>query len=333
MPERSPAELRHDALMPFLDQLGAGGEIGGPEVAATIAVGGYELELGDWERSVLSKAEPGANGGSAVRTRLLAEGLAFQAKCHRLEERFEKGPMPAPHELDRFLDGLVTDAAVGLALQKELQREIDRMVCSGRLSHAKSLTGFRNKIVHFSSGLKIRIGKDAFGRAEERAECLVTPPEKTEVLRPALLEEQAEAPTPYKARTEYAPARPVKSVSPHRTKRLFYVLCVVTAIYGAVIIPIFRTHEPPALTLTELGGIRAVQSVEARPPSLYVTMDAHDWNAMSSAERREVLQQMADIADAVDYFGIHVRTSDGAPVGEWLKKTGVRLYATTPSAT
>ncbi len=72
---------------------------------------------------------------------------------------------------------------------------------------------------------------------------------------------------------------------------------------------------------------------KARPPSLFVTLHPDRWRELSPAERRDLVTQIGRIANGVGYSGAHVRTDGGPSVGQWLRKTGVQLWARPAGAT
>ena len=96
-----------------------------------------------------------------------------------------------------------------------------------------------------------------------------------------------------------------------------------------------RQTEPellPLLTEQDFVHIPSVSKIEARPPSLYVTMSALRWREMNDLERWQVLDQIGTIAGRADYVGAHMRTTDGKTVGRWSKVKGVKAIKRTPGA-
>ena len=70
-----------------------------------------------------------------------------------------------------------------------------------------------------------------------------------------------------------------------------------------------------------------MQRIQARPPSLFVTLYPERWRQLSPAAQRELVTQIGRVANGVGYRGAQVRMNDGPSVGQWLKQTGVQLWA------
>jgi hypothetical protein len=358
--ERHPAppDLRREALAPLLQEFAALGlEKSGQAPPTALALGGLELELGVWERSVVRRA---AAGGDPDGTALLAECLAFQVRCRRLLDTYGRGPLPPPAELPRFVDGMITDVAVGLALQEELQREIGGLVQRGDLAGAKDLAAFRHKIVQAGVQIRDRMGRPNFEKAERRAKGFIAPQEKVEARsRTRPQRDEAPAPAPpveklveHDEEPEFQPqaswqeacldalkgqpavvhTTEVKRERRSILKPMLLALATLCLVWAVFILPrlLSGVPPPPVLTIEQFADLHAVVAVDARPPSLYVQLDDATWNALPPAEREELLQRIGDVANRAGYHGIHARTTQGAPAGQWLRDKGVRVYE--PSA-
>jgi hypothetical protein len=343
--------LRQEALAPYVQEFLLWAEQVDPkDVPHFVMIGDRKLELGSWERSVMKERRAASGADPPRALALLAEGVAIQCKCLDLMKRFEHGPMPTPAELPRFLKALVDDVAVGIALQQELQWDMNELIGAGRLPEAKCLARFQARVVLLLTEVKNRIGPADMEEAERRARSLVTVEpeeadeaaglrrlaedepdrpswvtygEKREPLPPWLLDGEA-------ARVEHEPRVPSERHS--LAKPLLYVLCVLIAVYGAVMLPRLSRSGPPLLTLEQFSHLEALRSVAAHPPSLYVVLDGDRWRAGSSDEQRRLLEEVGRIALAAGYSGVHARTSDGVTVGQWLRKTGVRLIGRAAGA-
>jgi hypothetical protein len=346
------SRLRREKLSPYFEEFlrWAAEEPDPQDLPRVVALEGRSVEIGSWERATLGEAREthGRNADRALS--LLAEGVALQARLSELLERFDHGPMPRPSELPVFLDGLITDVAVGIALQEELQHEMNRLIGSGRLADAKHLSAFRAKVVQCVSELKERIGEDEIAEAERRAVRLSPErPSAAPSSLPELEEDDPDAPSwatyrdreddaelpprPSQHPAEAAPAQPVQAEPRARIRPLVLVLAALVVVYGIVNFPRLETPEFTVLTLEHFSHLETVRSVTARPPSLFVVLDRQRWQAASVDERRELLQEMGRIAGEAGYNGIHARTRDGAPVGQWMKTTGVQLHGRPLGAT
>jgi hypothetical protein len=131
-----------------------------------------------------------------------------------------------------------------------------------------------------------------------------------------------------------APAELPKAETRTRLKQLLYLLAALAMLYGLVTLPrVVDTDRLPVLTLEQFAHLEAVQRIQARPPSLFVTLHPEGWRQLTPAERRDLITQIGRIAEGVGYFGAQVRTEDGPSVGQWLSKTGVQLWAPSAGAT
>ena len=86
----------------------------------------------------------------------------------------------------------------------------------------------------------------------------------------------------------------------------------------------------PELTINEFRHIRAVRTIDARPPSLYVTLNEPTWNDMASKDRLDAIREIGSVAEQAGYVGVQLWTPDGAPVGRWLKHGGAELSRSSP---
>ena len=343
----SAVQLRHQALAPFLEQFREwSSQLRDPRtIPHSAEIAAHPMDLGCWERSVLQQAcAADSRDGRAVE--LLAEGVAYQARCLYVVGLFTHGPMPPPSELPQFLDQLVTDVAVGMALADELQREINEMISDGRRANTKPLSEFCDKIVRCLAELRERVGAAELEQAERRVATLVAIDLRAEQASrkqaARLLEEELEAPSWAafgSGRPEpESPPQPVEDETPVPAERpaatlrsqvrpLLYVLAALTVLYGLVMLPRIGGDRLPVLTLEQFAHLEAVQRIRARPPSLFVTVRPDRWHQLSPAERRDLVTEIGRIANGVEYSGVHVRTTGGPSVGQWLKKTGVQIWA------
>ena len=342
--------MRVRCLAPFLAeiQLWVGQTCGNPmDIPHFAEVAWHRMELGQWERTVLKNfAEVGDPHDRALNQ--VTDGVAYQIKCSQLLDVFEHGPMPAPAELPEFLDELITFMAIGLALQHGLQWEVNRCIASAGTLEANSITGFRDRIVRCVDELKERVGAEQFEQATQRAHSLATNDSEkeaepvsfaAEVTQKDLHEEEPAGPTwasygtkpeadvlppwlskdiPLPASTPVTPGpRPDRS----RIKPLATLLVCVVAIYGVMLLNQPVELRQPILTKDDFSHVSPIQTIKARPPSLYVTVD-EQWDALPSDERQKVLEQIGRVAEVAGYSGAVVRGSDRVTVGEWMRNTG-----------
>jgi len=80
-----------------------------------------------------------------------------------------------------------------------------------------------------------------------------------------------------------------------------------------------------ALTTDEFTAIPSVFHVTARPPSLFVELNAQEWSRMTDRDRIEALEAIGRIAGRAGYSGVHARTEDGSAGGQWFPRSGADL--------
>jgi hypothetical protein len=342
-PDAAPdaLQLRRESLAPqfaeFLHWFST--EVDPADVPRSVDIGGRRIELGPWERSTLqTAARPGGDEPERA-LGMIAEGVAVQARFADLRDRLDEGESPPPSDPSEFLDEVVAELAVGIAMLHELQWDINRMIGSGRLAEAKSLTAFRKAVTVRVSEVRERIGAAQLKAAEMRARDLVIPPSKREAEEEIPLDEAVPA-VPSWATYEGMHKKTAAKVSPwlserrragkrsraNRLRLLLWALTALLLVYAAVLIPRLHQEPPtPVLTLEQLAHIDSVVRIKARPPSLYVELDTATWRARNERERQGILEELGRVAGAAGYSGIQARTGDGTTVGQWMSKTGVRL--------
>ncbi len=328
---REPAGAlgRRTALDPYLELIGERAAAAS-DSATSIAVESRVIALDYWEWSALARGleqRDVESGDVESWPRRLAEGVAFQARYLTHLARLQDGAPPQPAELKAFRRELIVDVAVGIALQQELQRDVDNLVVLGRFDEAKKLTAFRHKIGQGIARLKEVIGDDGLAEAESRAATMVAPAEKIRVRDPLALEEPEETPTQFRWDREYADvvhlAAPPRPRS--RIKLLAWALAASVAGWIVVAVATHRAAGPPPLPLAEFAHLAAIQQVDSRPPSLFVTIRDEAWRALDDAGRRSLIDEVGSIAGSRGYRGIQFRTSTGEAVARWLVKGGTRL--------
>lgn len=343
---------RHEALAEYLNGLGLDYGEGPRVIPERLAYAGRSVNLDTWERGVLQASFSKVEGPGKPWAPLLAEGIAFQFKCQRTFDptapHETKAPAAAPDadieqdaadaalESDADLDPLerlIVDAAVGLALMAEMQRAIDELVVAGEMAEAKKLTGFRNKVAQAVGELKEIIGCDAYERAENKSGAMIASrgPETrvsgsngaTPARAGLFAKKKAGTPRPSPAASAAEPARRRK---PKNLRPKLLMLLAATLAWTVFFLPrLFRT-EAPLLQTLDFRGLPGVVEVTPRPPSLFVRVDDATWSRLTDAERVDLIERIGAVADQATYVGVQVRLStSGAPVGQWLKKTGARL--------
>jgi hypothetical protein len=323
---------RQEVLAPLLAQLGFGDDPKETvdEIPSEFCVGEHIVELDSWERSSLRKFPEGEDAKGRPWPALLAEGIAFKTKCLEQAGRMEENGATSPEQRAGSIDALITDAAIGIALVEEIQLSIDGLVRDAETGVAKRLTELRKAIFQDVTAIRDSIGREASAKAERKAEAMMLPGLQQGV--PAFYEEDSERPDRGRAtgRMIYR-----ATVEQHKSKVIPLLIALAFSAIAWIAIDEKRPRytPPPELTLDQFSYLPSVQSVQARPPSLYVTLDRSRWQEMPTRDRRAVLNEISRIAGHFGYVGVHVRTSDGATVGRWSGDKGVTLLRPTKGGT
>ncbi len=322
---------RREAIAPYLVLIEAEKpQTPEPEFPARITVENRVIELDDWEWSTLAAGlvrkdlEESNESRIADWPRRLAEGVAFQARYLTHISRLQDGPPPAPAELDGFRRELITDVALGLALQEELQQDIHNLVAVGAFDDAKKLTGFRHKIGQGIGLLKDVVGEAGFEQAEAKGAAMVCPIPR-QVRTHHALDEPEERPTQARFERSYGAVHELKQMPRNRVKLLLLLLAASLFLWGTVQLVLLRSAGPPPVPPEEFSHIAGVHHVDVRPPSLFVTVDALAWRERSEPERLALVDDVAEIAAKNGYHGVHFRTTAGLAVARWMAKSGPHL--------
>lgn len=324
----NPVRHRYAVLAPYLERV---------ELVRSGKLNA-SLELDSWESRVvdiaLGESCEAEVGDADDWPSLVVEGIAFMDKAAEDMSLLETSEAIPAETVTTLHARLMTDGAIGLALMEELQRAVDTLVVMGRIDDAKKLTGFRNRIGHPVSRIKETVGPVAHQAAERLATRMV--PDQ-QALRRVVAKPDARVARPAQqtfARRASASAQPARAEmsfekTPNRTKPMLMILGVLIIVWAVFILPLLNRPELPILTQEQIPESEAIRAVAARPPSLFVELDARAWNRMSDAERRQLIADVGQVAQASGYTGALFREADGSSRAQWLKQRGVLL---APSA-
>ena len=340
--------LRQEVLMPFLERVCLGdGEVSTPTLPEEFSFTAELLELEEWERETLENAlreladpmDPSLDeSGSAdvLYLQLMAEGVAFQAKCFTQFQRWEAAnAVEAPEHKQGLIQEFTTDAAVGLALMTELQRDINQLISSGGMEPARHLTSFRNKVGRNVIRIREQIGQSAYESAEQLAESYVEPIDLPKQGDGSVKEvpEWARSPEHKKSaeRAKNAARRKGKKKKKVKSRALplAVVLTVLLVAWGVVVLPSMMQPEPVVLQTADFASVKVVTKITARPPSLFVDVDSDLWGDLSPAVQDETVREIGNIAQQAGYIGAQIRNSEGKTVANWTENGGIRMV--TPS--
>jgi len=334
-PPATAASERRAAIEPFL-QLVATSPVGTDAERGTtqIQLGSRFIELDAWEYSVLTKGLARRSGGPGeveiddwpVH---LAEGVAFQARSLSHLSRLQDDPPPVPSELETFRAELIVDAALGIALQEEMQRDVNNLVAVGALEEAKKLTAFRNKIGQGAGRLREIIGEIGFAEAETRAAEIVAPAPRQPHLGPES-DDPHERPTQFRRDPSHGQVRHLQTGAANRLRPLLLTFAFCLLAYGFFFFTAREASGPPPIDPAIFLRIDGVRRVSVRAPSLFVTVNAKDWRELTEEARLDLVGSVAAIAEKNGYSGAQFRSTAGVTVAEWLAKTGVKIVPPSP---
>jgi hypothetical protein len=326
---RTGGNERENALAPYLAQLCASA------VPPSISVDGQPLTLEPWEQEVLRKYSTGVDPEGCPWPSLVQEGLAFGAKCLLREHQHEIEGSPSDRPIIP-LDDLITEAAAGVAILEELGASVDQLIGGGRMTEVKHLSAFRNRVSQSVAKMRRLIGGEAYVEVEAKATEMVAERAMSAPAAPSTASKVAEkerrrVPTQYKK--DQAPVRVVHRVTVKQSRLIWTLVAILVVSVGAWVgltVAQPRYVAPPELTTDEFRHIPAVRAIDARPPSLFVTLDEPGWNDMSSEDRLNTIREIGSVAEQAGYVGVQICTADGTPSGRWMKKTGAQLIRNSP---
>ncbi len=328
-------EEREKALAPYLDQLVAARAERSADPPAIPVGGGIDMVLDAWEWEAVREYETGLDPDGHPWPIFVLEGLAFEAKCARRDQQSETGDL-APDEL-------VLEAAVGLAIFRELQTTVDEFLRCGRMKDVKRLSAIRNRIRQGVERLRSLIVADLQGAVEAKARAMIA---NRTLPQPEAPDEGGDEerdmagrprPRPTQYRKDAKPVRITVYDVPEKISqalgRLLAVLVVCVAIWAGLTLTRHSYDGPPELTIEQFRHVAFVRGVEARPPSLYVDLDTHSWKGLSLEERTRAIREVGIVAEKAGYSGVHFWTRDRGTVGRWSKRNGVEVIPDRPEPT
>jgi hypothetical protein len=145
-----------------------------------------------------------------------------------------------------------------------------------------------------------------------------------------LLIEESEEPTEEDLEALGTTRRP----GSNRLRIVLLALLGVACVAGMLFLLKSRGAESKPMAqfaLADFRDVGAITHVVARPPSLFVTVDADAWARMSPSDRRNAIESIGAKVAPAGYAGVHVTDASGRVVGSWLKGTGARVVE--PSGT
>jgi len=313
------------ALERYLRQIRSPTPVPGP--AASIVA---ELRGDPWIRSQVTPDPAPDVGFAADLSEFVTHGCGFVAKCHA-----DIASMASRAKLDRtrlytFQAELMLNAAIGAALLRELQPAVDEAVATGDLVAAKGLTQLGHRIRKGVAAARKVLSEAGRRDAEKLVDAMteLPPEEQAPGVAPASQVAREIDGKNQKIRRTARPKKPIvpQIRLPSRTELLAAGLACSLLIWaGTVQLPRYFEAARPVIVVEDFPD-RSVLEVVARPPSLYVTLDAATWVSADAAARDAMLAEVVSVPLVDDaYRGALISTHDGIPVAVWTRGGGTRL--------
>ena len=300
-----------------------------PGEPALIDLAGRTVTVEPW---IVARIVDGSQeiGRSDTPSGLLAQAVALEMKIACDRNDLELGQRNGGQKLYAAQAELMLDAAIGAALSRELQAVVDDEVRSGRLDDAKDWTRFRNALHRRVAQAKELLAESERQRVESLSDSLTDKP-RLETSTPEgygeLMRRLDEEETTRKRRLWLKRRGRARLANlPSRTEFLVGLLAIAAAFWlGFIQLPKQLAAPLPALTLEDFPRAEGFIEVDARPPSLYVTLEGAVWAGLDREDRRQLVHTVSSVLLTSDYSGALLRTEDGRPVAQWLALHGVRL--------
>jgi hypothetical protein len=261
---------------------------------------------------------------------LVVHGVALKMKIASDRARLRQVLTVRSHDLYIAQAELMLNAAMGMALMREIQHAIDEEVRCGRMAPAKQWNELKNDLNGAVAATRRMLADSERQWAEALSDTMTDRPRDADValdryapLMQQLAVEERERERLARARSR---AREALAKLPSRTELLVAALAVTTAIWlGFVKLPDHFATGLPALTVEDFPRNDGFLEVVARPPSLYATIDGDIWHGLDQDSRRHLVRTVSSVLLTFGYSGVHLKTEDGRPVAQWLLQNGVTL--------
>lgn len=268
---------------------------------------------------------------------LVLQSLALLMKSEADETRLRNGAARTVNDLYTLQAELMLNSALGTALLREILNRIDDLVQKGALQSAKKLSKVQHRLRGLVRELNRSIDESNRGRAEHLASDLTEHVEKpaapleTEGIPETSAENLDREKTPRRkrdrpARKERAAAGTQPAGGNLRTPILLTLVGIALVVWMlSATLPQLASHEQKELSRADFISSAPIVELVARPPSLYVTLDAKTWASYDAAHKRRLVEDMGSVLLTNGYWGLLLRTPDGRPVARWLVNGGSRL--------
>jgi len=326
------AHRRQPALDPYVERLHRHfAESEASSLQDGIDVAGRRVVVEPWIGEAIRDSLAFGLGGDA-HFALLTQAIALRMKIVRDASHLKRELTGPTRELYVVQAELMLDTAMTMALLREIQQAIDDEVRAGQMDRAKQWTQLKHSMHGAATGLKSTLADSERRRADVLTDDLTDQPASAAQTaapnRYAPMMQKLAAQEAERKRLAQVRRRALKVLDhlPSRTELLVASLAIAVAVWlGFVKLPEHFRAPLPVLAVKDFPRSDGFLEIEARPPSLYVTLDSAAWSTMSREQRTQLVRTASSVLLTNDYTGAWMRTVDGRPVAQWLSGSGVRL--------
>lgn len=292
------------------------------------------LSLDPWETEQIRIFIENGRMPDAGHTVILSQGVALLIKCAADIHSMMSAVGSSEERLYTLQAELMLDTAIGQALLRETQKAQSDLVRGGDVEQARKLSSFQHKLRNSLIIAKKMIGESERERAEQITDHLTAEPRQESASLDKLTMDSAAARAAEdferaKARDLKSRARAALSSLPSRTDFLIYCFLLVMAVWlGAVKLPQISRIGPPSLALEDFHGNGIFLDVDAKPPSLFMKVDAAAWRELDAGKRLALVEMAGDVLAANGYSGALFMTGRNRPLAQWLKEGGATIIET-----
>jgi hypothetical protein len=335
-------QARQRAIAPYIEKLEElyTRWIGDGAAAGPLEIRLYEslLTLDPWESDrigiYLSRHHEPDDSCSLI----IGQGVALQFKSAADIDQLMSATDLSEERLYALQAELMLDTAIGMALLREAQKAQNDLVRDGETGEAKKLSRFQHKLRNSLADVRRLIGESERERADLVTDGLTDEPRQEGASLDKMTLDRAAA----RAAEDYERLKVQKikqktlaalSKLPSRTDILVYGFLLSMALWlGAVKLPQISRIEPHQLTLADFKGGEIFLRVDAKPPSLFMEVDAAAWNRLNAANRLKLIETTGSVLAANGYTGVLLRTERNRPLAQWLRGRGATLIESDEAA-
>ncbi|NJN64966.1 MAG: hypothetical protein HC882_08895, partial [Acidobacteria bacterium] len=344
-----PGFDRRGFLRPYieaLDQALAASVAADDDVDFVFNFAGQDVRIDPWARGIAGEVLAAEEPANDLAFRIV-ESLALEAKIkedlarYRIatqlqvpkiegegevptEERTEVVRVKAPAHVQAEI---VRDAALARALLTELQKIIDASVVHGKMGLAKSLNQFKPPLHHALNDLRELLDAAEVQEVDALAQALLDVPADAELPQIDPRKRRRRRTSTEGNVTVYEKTAIESRPDGKRIRRMVGALATLVILWAALLIPRLLREDMRAFTIADFSQLRGVQSVVARPPSLYVTLDGNVWRSLDERAKRQLVDEIAFDIGRAGYSGARFATANGVTVAQWLRARGTEMIA------